>query len=84
MDGKEQTKMGEFLAAFQVYVSETHIRACRDPGMNFETETSWVTVAYNQGAAMAGMKRCLLNMVKMRKGCGKADGTGESGAEHRR
>ena len=34
----------EFLAAFQVYRSETHIRACRDPRLNFETGTSWVTL----------------------------------------
>ena len=35
----------EFLPAFQVYWSETQIRACRDPRMNLETGSSFVTVA---------------------------------------
>ena len=35
----------EFLAAFEVYCSETQIRRCKDAEMNFETGTSWVTLA---------------------------------------
>ena len=35
----------EFLAAFQVYWCEAQIRTRSDPGMSFETGTSWVTVA---------------------------------------
>ena len=34
----------EFLAAFEVYWSETQIRTCKDAEMNFETGTSWVTL----------------------------------------
>ena len=35
----------EFEATFHVYWSETQIRASRDPGMNSEMGTSWVTLA---------------------------------------
>ena len=35
----------EFLAAFQAYWSETQITKCEDEEMNFETGTSWGTIA---------------------------------------
>ena len=35
----------EFLAAFEVYWSETQIRTRKDAEMNFETGTSWVSLA---------------------------------------
>ena len=34
----------DFLAAFQAYWSEAHIKKCQDEEMNFETGTSWVTI----------------------------------------
>ena len=40
-----QTWAPDFLVAFEVYWSETKIRTCKDPEMNFETGTSWVTLA---------------------------------------
>ena len=35
----------EFPAAFHAYWSETQIKKCEDQEMNFETGTSWVTIA---------------------------------------
>ena len=34
-----------FLAASQAYWSETQIKKCEDEEMNFDTDTSWVTIA---------------------------------------
>ena len=50
----------EFPAAFQAYGSATQIKKCEDEEMNFETGTSWVTIAldmYLQGTERAEQKR---------------------------
>ena len=41
----EQILWTEFQAASQAYWSATQIKKCEDEEMNFETGTSWVTIA---------------------------------------